>query len=278
VRTGEDSKVTTDPNMLLSTTAQIAATIVSILGGFLLTLLFPRITQSRQFRSEWAKVQEDAKKIELGEIEVEKLMKSASSIKVNTDHEQSRKYLEESKNTLLKHKAESESVMQNLKEFRPKIDLIVMEAKIIVGGLAILIGLAIVGIGIPLFVMPIENGEHWETEVWIAQRGTLVCLGLLILYLVAIMGAAANRPYFESKLERFVYGLVALSFVVWIMLPPAWPHWIAVINSWISVLTLPAFWGFNKLRQWSATRELGIRLKASRRFRYLLKWNRHKDV
>lgn len=129
-----------------------------------------------------------------------------------------------------------------------RIDVQIFQIKIVAAGFLLLLLLAIVGVGIPLFILPVDSNTDGRQLGWIAQRGTLALIGCLITYVWAVFVMSEAKPYFDSRRERLTSLLWFCLMVFWLLWPYAGGHWVVIVVGWsLNVLAIGT-WAF---RQWT---------------------------
>jgi hypothetical protein len=293
----EETSLASDPNMLYATVAQIAATFVSILGGFLLTIGLSRAAERRrqkrslernqQVHDDIAREDEAYKKQKaMAETELRETLLSirlrALRGQVSPEQETSERIAANERLTSLHDERiiQLEDQVQRMEEARrdaedivDRIDVQIFQLKVVGAGFILLLLLGIVGVGIPLYILPVDSATESRQVGWLAQRGTMVLLGCLIVYVYAVFAMSSDTPYFDSILQRLthIFGLGILAF--WLLWPYSGAHWAVIVVNVILQLLTVGVWIF---RRWSTrgsapteSRTDGLRVRHSKRTKLL---------
>lgn len=258
--------------MLYATVAQIAATFVSILGGFLLTIGLSRAAEKRRHQRSLERnrqVHEDiadeneayGKRKERAETDHRETLLSIRlrALRGQLDQEQEVSEQIAANNRLISlneerivqledHVQRTQTAKRDAEDIIDRIEVQMFQIKIVGVGFLLLLLLGIVGVGVPLYILPIESDEEGRLVGWIAQRGTIVLLGCLIIYVWAVSVLAGNEPYFDSTLDRLTNLLWLCTVAFWLLWPYSAAHWAVIVVGWsLNVLTIGT-WAF---RVWS---------------------------
>lgn len=266
---------------------------MSILGGFLLTLGLTRAADKKRLERSMARarslhaeiekeIKDDRTKVDEAErehtdrllsIRLRSLRGQLNGERERIEREQADRLLESLRQEgLVRSDRRLErltAAREEIEQIGFQIDVRSFEIAVIAVGTGLLFGLGFIGVGIPLYIMPVESHEQHSTAGWIAQRGTIVLLGVLIVFVQSIFILGEVRTYFTNMVERVTVVLAALLVAVWLLWPNANDRYFlyashAIFLIGIIVRGVVTFWSKSRLLP-PETRTDGLRIRHRKR-------------